>query len=133
MKSFPFFSTAQFLTGLRILLGLMLAAHGVIRIYAGTVGGFGGFLEGHGFPAGVLIAWGITSFEILGGLTLTAGFARRWISLVFVVEMIMGIILVHAQHGWFVVGYTAGGAEYSALLIFCFLLVASTAGRTHHE
>jgi putative oxidoreductase len=38
----------------------------------------------------------------------------------------MGIVLVHARNGWFVVGYSDGGAEYSTLLILCFLLVAST-------
>jgi len=105
----------------------MLASHGVMRIYAGTVGGFGEFLGASGFPLGVAVAWGITVFEILGGLALSIGYAVRWIPLVFIIELIVGIILVHAPRGWFVVGYTLGGAEFSTLLIFCFLLVASTA------
>ncbi len=132
MKSFPFLTTRQFLIGLRILLGLMLASHGVMRIFAGTVGGFGEFLGGNGFPLGVALAWGITVFEIVGGLALAIGFATRWIPLVFIIELIVGIILVHAPRGWFVVGYTLGGAEFSALLIFCFLLVASTADTDKH-
>jgi putative oxidoreductase len=112
---------------LRAFVGLVMTSHGCARIYAGTVGNFGGFLESQGFPAGVLLAWGITLFEICGGLTLAAGYLRRWIPLVFVIEHLVGITIVHAQHGWFVVGYTQGGPEFSVLLILCFLLTASTA------
>lgn len=124
--NFPFLSTAQWVNLLRIAVGLMLAAHGVIRIYAGTVGGFGGFLNERGFPLGVALAWGITVFEIIGGITLALGYFRKWIAGVFVVQLVMGIILVHAPIGWFVVGYTSGGMEYSFLLILCLLTIAST-------
>ena len=124
---FPFLATPHYLIILRIFVGLVMASHGCTRIYAGTVGGFGGFLESNGFPAGVALAWGITIFEISGGLTLAAGYFRRWIPLVFVIEHIFGIILVHAKNGWFVVGHTQGGPEFSVLLILCFLLTASTA------
>jgi putative oxidoreductase len=117
----------MYVAALRIFVGLVMASHGCVRIYAGTVGNFGGFLESSGFPAGVPLAWGITIFEIAGGLTLAAGFLRRWIPLVFVIEHLVGITLVHAQHGWFVVGHTQGGPEFSVLLILCFLLTASTA------
>ena len=126
MKFFPFLSTAQWLNVLRIAISLFMVAHGVIRIYAGTVGGFGGFLESKGFPFGGSIAWGITGFEIVGGITLALGFFRPWIAAVFILQLLMGIVLVHAANGWFVVGYTSGGVEYSVLLILCFLLVAST-------
>ena len=37
--------------------------------------------------------------------------------------------LVHAPRGWFTVGHQSGGAEYSVLLLLCFLLTASTARR----
>lgn len=36
----------------------------------------------------------------------------------------MGIVLVHAPHGWFVVGAGRNGMEYSVLLIVCLLLLA---------
>ncbi|MBK9014064.1 MAG: DoxX family protein [Saprospiraceae bacterium] len=126
MKSFPYLSTAQWLNLLRVAVSLFMVAHGVIRIYAGTVGDFGGFLESKGFPLGATIAWGITCFEIVGGTTLALGFFRRWIAAVFILQLLMGIVLVHAPNGWFVVGYTSGGVEYSVLLILCLLLVAST-------
>jgi putative oxidoreductase len=126
MLQFPFLSTQQWLTLLRVAIGLMMAAHGGIRLYAGTVDGFGGFLESKGFPAGIVIAWAITIFEIAGGVALAFGFYVRAIAAAFILELAMGIILVHAAIGWFVVGYTSGGAEYATLMILCFLLVAST-------
>ncbi len=124
--TFPFLSTSQWLLVLRVAVGLMLAAHGVIRMYADTVGGFGEFLSGNGLPMGGAIAWGITVFEVIGGITLAVGYFRKWIAILFIIQLIVGIILVHAPIGWFVVGYTSGGMEYSVLLILCLLTIAST-------
>lgn len=36
----------------------------------------------------------------------------------------MGIVLVHAPEGWFVVGLGRNGMEYSVLLIVCLLSLA---------
>ena len=117
-----------FLLALRILLGIIMISHGAMRIHVGTVGGFGEFLTSTGIPVGAIIAWAITVFEICGGVTLAAGYLLPWLPLAFALEHIMGIILVHAPQGWFVVGHSTGGAEYSTLLLICFLLVASTGG-----
>ena len=43
MKNFPFISASQAITLLRIAVSLFLMAHGIIRTYLGTVGGFGVF------------------------------------------------------------------------------------------
>jgi putative oxidoreductase len=120
-----FLSTSQWLLILRVAVGLMLAAHGVIRMYADTVSGFGEFLSSNGLPMGIVIAWGITVFEVIGEITLAAGYFRKWIAAVFIVELLVGILLVHAPIGWFVVEYTSGGMEYSVLLILCLLTIAS--------
>ena len=37
----------------------------------------------------------------------------------------MGIVLVHAKSGWFVVGGGSNGAEYSVLLIPCLMVIAA--------
>ncbi len=126
---FPFFTTAQWLVVLRIVVGLYMVAHGATRAAVGTVDDFGGFLASRGFPLGVAVAWAITTVEIAGGLTLAAGRYVRVIAAVFAVEHLSGIILVHAPRGWFTVGHQVGGAEYSVLLLLCFLLVASTERR----
>jgi putative oxidoreductase len=126
MKSFPFISETTALTLFRIITGFLLVAHGGIRIYANTVNDFGNFLNSKGFVIGPAIAWFLTIFEIVGGLLMAAGFFRKWIAAVFIIELSMGIILVHATNGWFVVGYQSGGVEYSVLLIFSLLLIAAT-------
>ncbi len=112
---------------LRIAVGLMLAAHGVSRLQEGTVNGFGEFLDSKGFMIGPAIAWFLTIFEIVGGLLMAAGVLVQWMAIVFIIELVMGIILVHAQNGWFVVGRTAGGIEYSVLLVLVLLTVAASA------
>lgn len=129
LSRFPFLSTAQWLVVLRVALGLYMAAHGTTRTVVGTVGDFGSFLANQGLPAGVLVAWAVTINEIVGGATLASGRFVRPLAAVFAFEHIMGIILVHAPRGWFTVGHQTGGAEYSVLLLVCFLLTASTARR----
>jgi len=126
-RRFPFLGTTRWLTVLRIVIALYMVAHGVTRAAVGTVDDFGGFLSSKGFPAGVALAWGITCWEILGGLTLASGHFVRLIAAGFALEHAFGIVMVHLPRGWFTVGHQAGGAEYSVLLLICFLLTASTA------
>lgn len=125
MKKFPFVSRDEMLIYLRVAVGFILAAHGIIRVYAGTVDNFGMFLSDAGFPFGGVVAWALSIFEIAGGITLAVGYFKRIICGIFIFELIAGIILVHAKNGWFVVGYTSGGMEYSVLLILCLLLIAA--------
>nr|WP_294935890.1 DoxX family protein [uncultured Flavobacterium sp.] len=125
LKKFPFLTTKQFVATLRIAVALFLIAHGCIRIYAGTVGDFGDFLNSKGFIIGDILAWTITIFELVGGTLLILNRFKKIISLFFIFQLIMGVVLVHAANGWFVVGYQSGGMEYSALLILCLLLIAS--------
>ncbi len=119
----------QSLTSLRLVVAGLLLAHGSYRaMHEGYVAGFGGFLTASGIPAGVAVAWMITSWEILGALLLASGRATRWAATAFVGELLLGIALVHAREGWFVVGGGRNGMEYSALLIACLLAIAWGAG-----
>lgn len=105
---------------LRVALGIIFITHSIQRflIYK-TVDDFGGFLNAMGFPAGVVLAWAITIYELVGGSLLIANRYVRYISAGFILHQVMGIILVHARNGWFVVGAGTGGMEYSFLLIVC--------------
>lgn len=112
------------LTILRVYLALTMIIHGVARIYAGGVAPFGEFLNMQGFPLGFYLAWAITIFEIAGGIVLIIGYFIPILAVVFAVQLAVGIILVHASSGWFVVGLGRNGMEYSFLLIVSFLCVA---------
>jgi putative oxidoreductase len=94
----------------------------------GTVGGFGEFLDSKGFLIGVPLAWGITVFEIAGGAVMAWGLYASWIAAVFMIELTIGIFLVHLPNGWFVVGASQGGMEYSVLLLFTLIVISAHHG-----
>ncbi len=109
---------------IRVVLAALMFVHGAARIANGTVDDFGGFLGSQGFPLGFYLAWGITIFELMGSVLLAVGFYTYIVALIFAVELIAGIALVHSKEGWFVVGAGRNGMEYSVLLIASFLAVA---------
>ncbi len=109
---------------LRVAVALLLLVHGISRLSLGTVDEFGVFLHGAGLPLGLYFAWGLTLFEMVGASLLALGKWRRSLAILFAVELSGGIVLLHAQEGWFVVGAGRNGAEYSVLLISVLLAVA---------
>lgn len=111
-------------TALRLTLAGLIAAHGWARLHHGAVLPFGAWLGAQGWPAGNWLAIGITALEIVGPLLLALRRAVRPLCLLLALVYAMGIALVHAKAGWFVVGLGRNGAEYSVLLIVCLLLLA---------
>ena len=128
MRSFPFIERRQAVVLLRVAVSLFMMAHGLMRLYLGTVGGFGEFLNSKGFMIGGMLAWTITIFEVAAGAMMAFGLFVKWIAAVFIIELITGIFLVHLPNGWFVVGATQGGMEYSTLLIIALIVTAA-----HHS
>ncbi|MCA9764482.1 MAG: DoxX family protein [Gemmatimonadetes bacterium] len=116
---------------LRVAVATILVIHGSYRaLHAGYVAGFGEFLTSTGVPLGGSIAVAITAGEIVGGLALAAGRLVVPLALLFAAELAVGIVMVHAPEGWFVVGGGRNGMEYSVLLIVVLLAVAwGNAGR----
>ncbi len=114
----------QSLLGLRLVVAILLLIHGSFRAITGGASGFGEFLSGNHVPFGLGAAWAVTLLEIGGSLTLAAGRFIRPLALYFAAELTLGIILVHAREGWFVVGGGRNGMEYSVLLISVLLALA---------
>lgn len=112
------------LLGLRVLVSGLIAAHGWARWLAGGVEPFASWLESLGLPFGMAIAAGITALEILGTSLLALGRLTRSLCLAYAAIYSVGIALVHAPAGWFVVGLGRNGMEYSVLLIACLLGLA---------
>jgi putative oxidoreductase len=113
-------------TLLRVAVASVFVIHGTTRLMNAGVGGFGGFIGSWGLPGGVALAWAITVIEVLGGLSLAAGYGVRVLAAWFAIVIGAGIVMVHASDGWFVVGAGRNGAEYSALIIASLVAVALT-------
>ena len=114
----------------RWVLATLLFIHGLARVLAGGVAPFGAFLDAQGFPAGLVLAWAVTAFELVAAPVMAWG---RWVTpvaLVFAAIYACGTWLVHAPAGWFVAGLGRNGAEYSVLIIAC-LLANAWAHRRH--
>jgi putative oxidoreductase len=108
-------------TLLRVAVASVFVVHGIARMSAGTVSNFGAFLSGWGLPAGEAIAWTLTLVEIAGGLLLALGLAVRPLAVWFAAQILMGIVMIHARAGWFVVGAGRNGVEYSVLILAALL------------
>jgi putative oxidoreductase len=120
-------------TAIRLTLAGLIAAHGWARFIAGGVVPFGDWLGTQGFPLGFWIAAGITAFEILGTPLLALRKLVVPLTTMYSFIYALGIWLVHAPAGWFVVGLGRNGAEYSVLLIVCLLAVGLQDARARGE
>lgn len=109
---------------IRVLLAAVMFIHGAARISNGTVGGFGEYLGSQGFPLGFYIAWAITLFELVGSVMLAVGFYTWIVALVFALQLIVGVYMIHWKEGWFVVGAGRNGMEFSFVLIVSLLAIA---------
>ena len=108
---------------LRMLMGVIFILHGGARLYEGTVNGFGDFINSNGIPGGAFIAWFITVFEIIGGTAMFLRYAVKVFCIIEIFILVGGIFLVHGKSGWFTVGMTLNGIEYSIVLIFVLLAI----------
>ena len=110
-------------TALRVTLAALIAAHGWSRFLGGGVVPFGEWLGTQGLPLGLPIAAAITAVEILGTPIFAVGYVVAPLAALYACIYSVGIAMVHAREGWFVVGSGRNGAEYSILLIVCLLVV----------
>lgn len=113
---------------LRAVTGIIFVTHGAARIYYETIDGFGEFLNHQGFMIGLTLAWTVTIGEILCGSCLAAGFKTRLCAIFHSTVIITGIFLIHLPQGWFTVGQSSGGVEYSLLLLAVLFFIYSFSG-----
>ncbi|MBP4139262.1 DoxX family protein [Flavobacterium geliluteum] len=108
---------------LRIAVAIILLSHSVFGMFNNGINDFGNlYLNQIGFaPFGVFIAWSIKISHIIAAILLLWNKYIRLAGFVTIFVLLMGIILVHFDNGWFVVGGGSNGIEYNFLLI-CVLL-----------
>lgn len=105
---------------LRIGLGTMFVAHGLLKILVFTLPGAAGFFEQAGFPGWT--AYAVTFAEIGGGVMLLLGIGVRTVSLALI-AVLVGALVVHFGSGW-VFSNPNGGWEYPAFLIIASVVQA---------
>ncbi|KZE48296.1 oxidoreductase [Brevibacillus parabrevis] len=103
---------------IRLVIGLSFAGHGAQKLF-GWFGGYGlkgtgGWLESIGVKPGVAMALLAGLAELVGGLLFAAG-VGTWVgALLIVFTMLIAIVKVHGQNGYWV---TQNGYEYNLTLI----------------
>lgn len=108
---------------LRIAVAIILIMHSVPGMFNNGVNDFGNFyLNTIGFaPFGVAIAWLIKLSHVAAAILFLVNKYIKSASIVTIFILILGIIMVHFEEGWFVVGGGRNGVEFNFLLI-CVLL-----------
>jgi putative oxidoreductase len=106
---------------LRISLGLMFIAHGLIlKYFTFTLAGTAQFFESIGLPG--VLAYIVFLAETIGGILLVINFRTRWVAL-GLLPVLLGAAWVHIGNGW-VFSNANGGWEYPLFLIVISVVVA---------
>jgi putative oxidoreductase len=98
---------------LRLAVGGVLLAHGSQKLFLYGIGGTAGFFAHLGIPVPMVSAVLSIGAEFLGGLALVLGFGTRWAAAVVAFNMLVAVVGVHLQHGFFL----PAGAEYALTLL----------------
>lgn len=105
---------------LRLGVAIIFLSHSLHGIFTGNdVNDFGNlFLNKIGFsPFGLFIAWGVVISQIVTSLLLIANKVVKISCIVNIIILILGVITVHFEEGWYVVGAGRNGMEFSFILI----------------
>jgi putative oxidoreductase len=111
---------------LRIALAAVFFMHGIPSIFTGAVNNFGNqYLNTVGFaPIGLPLAWAIKLSHVACAILLILNRYIRIAALVTISILVVGIIMIHAAEGWFVVGAGRNGVELNVLLISVLVYLA---------
>lgn len=98
----------QAISLLRVALGVMALAHGLLKVFVFTLPGTVGYFESLGLPG--FLAYLTIAAEVGGGAALILGVYTRWVSLALV-PVLLGAAWVHLGNGW-MFSNTGGGWEF---------------------
>lgn len=104
---------------LRAVLAIILLMHSVPGMFNGGVNAFGElYLNPLGFaPLGLPIAWAIKLSHVACAILLIMNRYLKVAAIATIFILVMGIVMVHYQEGWFVVGGGRNGVEFNVLMI----------------
>ncbi|MBK7280962.1 DoxX family protein [Candidatus Aalborgicola defluviihabitans] len=99
------------------LIILMHPLHGFAHME--DIPRFGEYLSALGYPMGLQLAWMVLLIQTAASLALIID---RWVipaCLGHIVVVCFGLVHVHMQNGWYVVGPGQGGMEWGFILLVC--------------
>lgn len=105
---------------LRLSLGTILLAHGLLKIFVFTIPGTVAYFESLGLPP--IIAYLTIFGETAGGVALLLGIYTRLTALLNL-PILIGATWVHSNNGW-LFSNEGGGWEFPALLVVLAVIVA---------
>ncbi|MEO1397158.1 MAG: DoxX family protein [Cyanobacteria bacterium J06634_5] len=108
---------------LRVSLGSLFLAHGLLKIFVFTLPGTAQFFSSVGLPG--LMAYPVTLLEIVGGIGLLVGFYSRWIAIALFPILLVATFKVHFESGWLFTNENGGWefpAFFAAATVVQFLL-----------
>lgn len=110
---------------LRFAVSVILILHSVPGMFNNGINDFGRFyLSENGFGSlGVPMAWAIKLSHVLCAVCLLLNRFTKLAAIITILILVMGIIMVHAKEGWYVVGGGRNGVEFNFLLIFVLLTI----------
>ncbi len=108
----------------RVSLGIVLLAHGLLKVLVFTIPGTVGYFESLGLPA---IAAYLTIFaELVGGTAIIVGLYTR-LAAILSLPLLIGSVWAHAGNGW-LFSAPNGGWEFPLLLVVLAVAVAVQGG-----
>lgn len=104
---------------IRFSLGIILLAHGALKVFVFTVPGTVGYFASLGLPP--IVAYLTIFGEVVGGIALIVGIYPRLVGLLSL-PILAGATWAHISNGW-LFSAEGGGWEFPALLVVLALAV----------
>lgn len=104
---------------LRAAVAIILLTHSIPTMLDGSIRAFGeDYLNQVGFaPVGVPLAWAIKLSHVVAAVLLVINRYIKPAAMVTILILFTGIVMIHFDEGWFVIGRGRNGMEYNFLLI----------------
>lgn len=122
---------------LRFGVAVIFLSHSLHGIFTDNdVNDFGNlFLNKIGFaPFGLFMAWGVVISQVVTSVLLIANKLVNISCIINIIILIFGIITVHFEEGWYVVGAGRNGMEFSFILIVLLVtLIISDSGNEKYR
>ncbi|WP_425038690.1 DoxX family protein [Primorskyibacter sp. S187A] len=109
---------------IRVTLGVVLLAHGLLKVLVFTIPGTIGYFESLGLPA--MAAYLVIFGELAGGTALILGLYARFVAALSL-PILIGSVWVHAANGW-LFSAPNGGWEFPLVLVAMALAVTLQGG-----